>query len=159
VCSDCGKVHYRNPRIIVRCIADHAGAILLCRRADEPRRGYWTTPGGYLENGEALSHAAAREAHEETGVDVGELRLAFVYEMPQLNEVVMILAGRAVSDASACGPESLEVRFFPPDALPWSGLAFPTDLEALRAYRANELLPQQAQFFWGGDGRVLMRAG
>src|SRR5256885_2761069 len=75
VCEACGTIHYQNPRLVVGCVPEHEGRILLCRRAIEPRRGYWTVPAGFLENGETLQQAAARESLEEAlaQVTVGSL--------------------------------------------------------------------------------------
>ena len=70
VCVACGSVHYQNPRVVVGCVPEWQGRILLCRRAIEPRRGYWTAPAGYLEMGESLHSAAARETAEEAMADV-----------------------------------------------------------------------------------------
>ena len=61
VCDACGTIHYQNPRLVVGCVPDYEGQILLCRRAIEPRRGFWTVPAGFMENGETLQQAAARE--------------------------------------------------------------------------------------------------
>ena len=65
VCDACGTIHYQNPRLVVGCVPEHEGRILLCRRAIEPRLGFWTVPAGFMENGETLQQAAARESHEE----------------------------------------------------------------------------------------------
>ena len=75
VCEACGTVHYQNPRLVVGCVPEHEGRILLCRRAIEPRRGYWTVPAGFMENGETLQEAAARECYEEAlaRVQIGSL--------------------------------------------------------------------------------------
>src|SRR5438105_6370498 len=63
VCEACGTIHYQNPRLVVGCVPEHDGRILLCRRAIEPRRGYWTVPAGFMENDETLQQAAARFTH------------------------------------------------------------------------------------------------
>src|SRR5262245_62760708 len=70
VCPACQSVHYENPLVVVGCVAEHEGRILLCRRAIEPRRGYWTVPAGFMENGETLQEAAARESREEALAEV-----------------------------------------------------------------------------------------
>ncbi len=70
VCPACGHIQYQNPRLIVGCIAEWSGKILLCRRAIEPRRGYWTLPAGFMENGETTAQAATRETFEEAGASV-----------------------------------------------------------------------------------------
>ena len=53
VCDSCGQIHYQNPRIIAGCLPVHGDKVLLCRRAIEPRYGYWTLPAGFMENGES----------------------------------------------------------------------------------------------------------
>src|SRR3977135_4563539 len=65
VCEACGTIHYQNPRVVVGCVPEHEGRILLCRRAIEPRRGYWTGPAGVLEHGETLQQDARRGAVQD----------------------------------------------------------------------------------------------
>ena len=66
VCQDCGFIHYENPRIVVAAVSTLGEQILLCRRAISPREGYWTVPGGFMENNETTEEAAIRETLEET---------------------------------------------------------------------------------------------
>jgi len=75
VCDACGTIHYRNPKIVVGCLATLDDEVLLCRRAIEPRLGLWTLPAGFMENGETLAAGAVRETLEEANarVDVGQL--------------------------------------------------------------------------------------
>src|SRR6202521_5804590 len=70
VCDACGGIHYQNPKLVVGCVPEYDGKIVLCRRAIEPRHGYWTVPAGFMENGETLQQAAARESREEALIDV-----------------------------------------------------------------------------------------
>jgi NADH pyrophosphatase NudC (nudix superfamily) len=70
VCSTCGFVHYVNPKIVTGSIVRYGGRILLCRRAIEPRIGYWTLPAGFMEVGETTEQAAMREAHEEANASI-----------------------------------------------------------------------------------------
>src|SRR5574343_505168 len=70
VCSECGYIHYDNPRLVVGCVAEWEGDILLCKRAIEPQKGFWTLPAGFMENGETTAQAAARETHEEAGAQI-----------------------------------------------------------------------------------------
>src|SRR3981081_2861150 len=65
ICDSCGTIPYQTPQLIAGCVPDYQGKILLCRRAIEPRRGFWTVPAGFMENGETLQQAAARETYEE----------------------------------------------------------------------------------------------
>src|ERR1700687_22047 len=75
VCPNCGAIHYQNPKIVVGCVPEHEGKILLCKRAIEPRLGFWTVPAGFMENGETLEAGAARECFEEAcaRVEIGSL--------------------------------------------------------------------------------------
>src|SRR5690349_24786776 len=70
VCDSCGTIHYQNPRVVVGCVPEHEGRILICKRAIEPRLGFWTVPAGFMENGESLQQGAARECMEEAMADV-----------------------------------------------------------------------------------------
>src|SRR2546428_3362107 len=74
VCDNCGEIHYQNPKLVVGTIPEHQGKLLLCRRAIEPRYGYWTLPAGFLEDDETTGQAAPRETLEEAGarIELGE---------------------------------------------------------------------------------------
>ena len=65
VCESCGTIHYRNPLMVVGTIPEWEDRILLCRRAIEPRHGFWTLPAGFMELGETTAQAALRETLEE----------------------------------------------------------------------------------------------
>src|SRR6476659_3139475 len=75
VCGACGTIHYQNPKVVVGCLPVCEQQVLLCKRAIEPRRGLWTLPAGFLENGETILAGAERETTEEARarVDVGPL--------------------------------------------------------------------------------------
>jgi NADH pyrophosphatase NudC (nudix superfamily) len=64
VCQNCAAVLYENPKLVVGCVTEYDGRILLCKRAIEPRNGYWTVPAGFMELGETLEQAAVRETFE-----------------------------------------------------------------------------------------------
>lgn len=139
VCRHCGFVDYRNPRIVVGSVVSVGGAILLCRRAIEPRRGFWTLPAGYLELGETPEEGARREAMEEATADIRLTGLLAVYSVPRIGQVQIFYRAELVGGFAA-GPESLDVRPFAADALPWGELAFPSVAWALdheRAVRAG----------------------
>lgn len=139
VCTDCGKIHYRNPKLVVGCIPIHEGKILLCRRNIEPRLGYWTIPSGFMENGESVEKGAARECHEESGAIVVVRHLHTVYSLPQIHQVYMIfLADVTNPEGIHITHESSEVGFFAVDDIPWSELAFAAVEFALRKYVENQ---------------------
>jgi ADP-ribose pyrophosphatase YjhB (NUDIX family) len=132
-CEACGFIHYQNPRVVAGIIVSNAGRVLLQRRAIEPRAGYWTFPGGFLEVGESVEQGARRETLEETGLDVTPSSLVGVYTRPQVGIVLVAYAGESASDDAVPGDaESSEVRWFALDAIPWPDLAFETTEAALR---------------------------
>ena len=142
VCGDCGYVAYENPKIVVGSVVAHAGRILLCRRAIEPRRDYWTLPAGYMELGETLQAGAMREAQEEAEADIALDGVLAMYSISHIGQVQVIFRARFADPALprfAAGPESLEVGLFAWDDIPWDRIAFPTVRWALDAWRANPL--------------------
>jgi ADP-ribose pyrophosphatase YjhB (NUDIX family) len=132
VCSDCGFVYYQNPKIVVGSVVEHAGRILLCRRAIPPRVGYWTIPAGYLEEHEAAEAGACREAREEACAEIAIDQLLAVYTIQRISQVQLIYRAHLTAPDIAAGPESQEVALFDRDALPWDDLAFPSVAWALQ---------------------------
>ncbi|MGF1545044.1 MAG: NUDIX domain-containing protein [Parvularculaceae bacterium] len=135
VCNACGYVAYQNPKIVVGSVASYGAKILLCRRAIEPRRGYWTLPAGYLELGESVEDGARREAWEEARVRLDIDRVLAIYSVPRISQVQIMFRARLSADEASPGPESLETALFDWDGLPWADLAFPTVGWALRHWR------------------------
>ena len=135
ICPDCGFIAYENPKIVVGSVCRWGERILLCRRAIEPRAGYWTLPAGYLELNEASAHGAAREAWEEARAQIALEGLLAVYDIPRISQVQLIYRATLVSPEVEAGPESLEVRLFQWDEIPWQELAFPSVAWALNHYR------------------------
>lgn len=145
-CLDCGHVFYENPKTVVgSVVSDEDGRVMLCRRAIEPRRGYWTLPAGYLELNETLAEGAAREAEEEALALIEIEGVLAIYDIARIGQVQVIhrarLARRAGLPLFGRGEESLEVEMFDYDRIPWPDLAFPTVGWALRAWRAAEGRP------------------
>jgi ADP-ribose pyrophosphatase YjhB (NUDIX family) len=140
-CDNCGFIHYLNPRVVANVIPerrDGAGApsLLLMRRALEPRRGFWTPPGGFVELGESTEEAAVREAQEEIGMTVAISGLVGVYSRPAVGIVVVAYRGAAQEDDATPGEEALETRWFTAGAIPWDDLAFETTVRSLRDWLA-----------------------
>lgn len=134
VCGACEMIHYQNPKVVAGCIPEWEGQILLCRRAIEPRTGFWTFPAGFMETGEHTAQAAMRETLEEAcaTVDIGPLHA--VFSLPHVSQVYVVFRGALRAPDFAAGAESLEVQLFPLDKLPWEELAFPVIHEALARY-------------------------
>ncbi len=136
VCADCGFVNYENPKIVVGSVAAWEGRILLCRRAIEPRRGFWTLPAGYLELHEEAAEGARREAWEEARARLEIDQLLAVYSIPRISQIQLMFRARLTSPEVAAGPETLELDLFEWQEIPWDQLAFPSVHWALADYRA-----------------------
>lgn len=137
VCSACGMIHYRNPKIVAGCVAEWDGRILLCRRAIEPRLGLWTLPAGFMENNETTTEAAAREAREEANAELSGLRLYGLFNLPHISQVYIMFRGELVGGRASAGAESLDVELFHEAEIPWHELAFPVVAETLELYFAD----------------------
>ncbi|MEN8107387.1 MAG: NUDIX hydrolase [Pseudomonadota bacterium] len=134
VCETCTTIHYQNPKIVAGCIPEWNGRLLLCRRAIEPRHGLWTLPAGFMENRESIEEAAVRETWEEARAQVEDMALYGVFSIPYISQVYMMFRARLRSEEFAPGPESLEVRLFKEDEIPWDELAFPVVKLTLQNY-------------------------
>ncbi|MFV1996630.1 MAG: NUDIX hydrolase [Acidiferrobacterales bacterium] len=134
VCVSCNTVHYQNPNIVAGCIPEWGDKILLCRRAIDPRHGYWTLPAGFMENSETSIEAAARETLEEAGAHVEVTDLFAIYSLPHISQVYMMFRSRLPEPDFQPGRESLEVALFRKGEIPWNELAFPVIEETLRRY-------------------------
>ena len=126
ICADCGYILYDNPKIVVGSVARWGERILMCRRAINPRRGYWTLPAGYLELHESTSAGAEREAWEEAQARILIDGLLAIYDIPRISQVQLIYRARLTDPAVAAGPESLEVGLFDWNDIPWAEIAFPS---------------------------------
>jgi len=137
VCDQCGEIHYQNPRLIVGTVPEFEGRILLCRRAIEPRYGYWTLPAGFMENDETAAQAAARETLEEAGARV-EMGAPFsLISVPHVNQVHLFYRARLADLNFNPGEETLEVALFEEPAVPWKDVAFRTVANTLRYWFAD----------------------
>ncbi len=126
VCPDCGFIQYDNPKVVVGAAARWEGRILLCKRAINPRRGYWTLPAGYLELNETTAEGALREAYEEARAQIALEGLLAVYNIPRLSQVQLIYRARLLAPEIAPGPESEAVGLFAWEEIPWEEIAFPS---------------------------------
>jgi ADP-ribose pyrophosphatase YjhB (NUDIX family) len=137
VCDACGTIHYQNPKMVVGCIPEWEDRILLCRRAIEPRHGFWTVPAGFMENGETTAAGAARETLEEANARVDNLTLYAVYNIPHIDQVYMLFRATLLDLDFHPGDETLETRLVAESEVPWDDLAFITVRNTLRHYYAD----------------------
>jgi ADP-ribose pyrophosphatase YjhB (NUDIX family) len=152
VCDSCGTIHYRNPLMVVGTIPEWEDRVLLCKRAIEPRQGYWTLPAGFMELGETTAQAALRETLEEARARV-ELGEAFtLLSVPHVNQVHLYYRARLPVQEFAAGEETLEARLFSESEIPWDAIAFRTISTTLQHFfsdrkkgrfrlHAGEILP------------------
>ena len=138
VCDKCKTVHYENPKMVVGAIpiwnADSQVQVLLCRRAIEPRLGYWTLPAGFMENGETSSAGALRETEEEAGARITLHELFSVLNVAHVNQVHLFYRATLLDLAYSAGIESLEVRLFSENDIPCQDIAFSTITNTLRLF-------------------------
>jgi ADP-ribose pyrophosphatase YjhB (NUDIX family) len=137
LCRGCGAIHYENPRIVVGCVPEHEGRILICRRAIEPRRGFWTVPAGFMENGETMEAGAARECFEEALAEVRISSLLALVNIPEAEQVHVFFRATLTSSAFGAGEESLEAKLVAEREIPWEDIAFPSTRFALQHYLSD----------------------
>lgn len=134
VCATCSTIHYVNPRIITGCLPVHEDKVLLCKRAIEPRHGFWTLPAGFMENGETTLQGALRESWEEAKAEIEVQGLYTLFNVPYIDQVYFFYLGKLANLNFGPGVESLEVELFSEDNIPWDELAFPVVRKTLEYY-------------------------
>ena len=125
VCVNCDAIYYQNPKIITGCIPVFEERVLLCRRAIEPRLGFWTLPAGFMENDETCLEAALRECAEEANVHIDNPIFCGLFDLTHINQVYLFYRGYISNGSFSPGIESLEVKLFKEHEIPWQDLAFP----------------------------------
>lgn len=133
-CESCETIHYTNPNIIAGVLPIWENKVLLCKRAIEPRKGYWNIPAGYLENNELAEEGANRECWEEAEGKVDIKGVLAVYSLPHANQVYIHFYGELIDGKFGCGFESTECRLFSEDEIPWEDMAFTSSVFALKHY-------------------------
>lgn len=134
VCSGCGQVHYSNPKMVVGCIPEWQGKILLCKRNIEPRLGKWTLPAGYLESGESVQSGAVRETKEEAMADVAIIEPYRLFNITFVDQIYFMFRAAMTSDKFGITTESSDVRLFDEPEIPWGEIAFDVIRQTLDHY-------------------------
>lgn len=134
VCEHCTVIHYTNPKIVTGALCVWENKVLLCRRAIEPRKGYWNLPAGYLEDFEKAEDGAIRETWEEAGAEIEIEKVLTVYNLPQANQVYIHFLAKLKDGIIRNGEESIESALFSEEEIPWKELAFTSSAFALRNF-------------------------
>lgn len=134
VCTACGAVTWLDPKVAVAVVIERDGKVLLGLRAEGTREpGKWSIPAGFIDRGERIEDAAAREMAEETGLDItlGPILTA----ISDTGDPVILLVYPALSASGdpVAGDDLDEIGWFAPDALP--DLAFPHDTDILATWK------------------------
>jgi ADP-ribose pyrophosphatase YjhB (NUDIX family) len=137
VCNSCGAVLYENPKLVVGCVTEYEGKILLCKRAIEPRLGFWTVPAGFMELGETLGQAAARETLEEACATISLGSLLAIVDVIHAGQVHVFFRGTLNNGEYATGDESLDAKLYAPEEIPWDEIAFASGQIALKQFLAQ----------------------
>lgn len=133
-CDACGFVQYRNPSPAAAVLMlDEQGRVLLVRRRDDPFKGLWTMPAGFIEYGEDIRDTAVRELEEETGL-VAVIEAIHAVEScaddPRGESLLVVFRGRRTGGELAAGDDAAEAAFFPLGELP--PIAFDCQRRVLR---------------------------
>lgn len=146
VCNHCHTIHYQNPKLVVGTIPvwnqGPEPKVLLCRRAIEPRYGYWTLPAGFMENDETTSQAAFRETQEESGANIELHELFSILNVPHVNQVHIFYRATLLDLNLSAGSESLEVALFSEAEIPWTDIAFQTGYHTLKFFFSKDISPK-----------------
>ncbi len=134
MCTLCGGIFFADPKVVVTVISEMDGKIVMIRRDNEPGRGKWTIPGGFVDRGEVVEEAAVREFLEETGLKTQVTGLVGVYSKPYDANILVVYASRVVGGELAAGQEAQEVGLFDLESLP--PLAFERDVGILKEWQA-----------------------
>jgi ADP-ribose pyrophosphatase YjhB (NUDIX family) len=162
VCAQCGAIHYQNPKMVIGSIPvwhteGAAPKVLLCLRAIEPRRGYWTLPAGFMENGETTADAALRETVEEAGARIELHGLFSLLNVPHVHQVHMFYVASLLDLNFEAGIESLEVKLFSEAEIPWDDIAFLTTAQTLKFLFADLARMRQEGGSYGFHSHDIVR--
>ena len=134
MCEECGFVYYLGPKLVAGAIFELDGGIVLIQRDIEPGYGKWTFPGGFVERGERAEAAARREVLEESGLEIEVREIVGLYTYEGEVPAIAVFAAGVTGGKPTPLDETMDVRSFPRDGLPWAEMAFPSTEHALKDY-------------------------
>ena len=132
ICTSCGAVVFLNPKVVAAVVVEMDGEVVMVRRRIGVGAGKWSIPAGYVDRGEVMEEAAAREIKEEAGLDVEIARLLGVYSRPEDANILVVYGGKVVGGGLTAGHEVMDVGAFDVEALP--PLAFERDAGIIRQW-------------------------
>ncbi len=137
ICSDCGFIHFVEPKIAVAAMVLRGDELLLVKRGVVPEKGKWSLPAGYVDPGEHPAECMVREVQEETSLAVRAQRLVECYYNPPGTGANLTLVYRAqlTGGTLSAGDDAADAGFFTLDALP--PLAFASTLDIVRRARRS----------------------
>ncbi len=146
VCPACGRVHFVDPKVAAAVLLERDGKVLLTRRVNDPRRGLWVTPGGFVDADEDPQAAAARECEEETGLKIEIVELLDVLStrgFPNSASIVIFYQGKVVGGELRAGDDADRVEWFGQDELP--EFAFESTRAMLERWKKKTQIPGTAR--------------
>ena len=135
-CPNCKYTHYANPALAVGVVVtDEQNRVCLILRGEEPRKGYWGLPAGFMEGDETAEQGAVRECLEETGLEVELDGLHAVYSYQHANRhtsgLLILYRGQIIGGTPTAGTDTTDVKFFALDEITLDMLAFETHRSAI----------------------------
>jgi len=134
-CHQCGWIYFPDPKVAVAVLICQNDQVLLVRRVNEPYRGRWTLPAGFLDADEAPVAAVARECLEETGLKIRVTSLLEVIARQEHRRgahLLLVYRGEILSGELRPGDDADQAGFFPLTALP--PLAFESTAEIIQRF-------------------------
>jgi 8-oxo-dGTP diphosphatase len=144
VCGSCGFVFYLGPKLVAGAIFELEGEIVLVQRDIEPGYGKWTFPGGFVERGERAEDAAEREVLEECGLEIRTRGIIGLYSYEGQIPAIAVFGANVIGGEPVPLDETMDVKGFPRDGLPWSEMAFTSTEQALKDYLRNRTAEELA---------------
>lgn len=130
-CQSCDYIFYLDPKVAACTITQLDGKVVLLKRDIEPAKGKWVFPGGFVDRGEDVRKAAARETKEEVNLEVSIGPLLNVYSYEGFEVIVVVFLAEIEGGELKAGVEAKEVGLFGPEEIPWDQLAFKSTRQAL----------------------------
>jgi len=135
VCEACGWIYFADPKVAVAALIEKDGRVFLVRRANDPQRGLWTLPAGFVDAGEDPVRAIERECLEETALEVrviGLLDVIYGQEHPRGAHILIVYRVEVISGDVHPADDVDRAAFFPRQDLP--PLAFSTTQKILASF-------------------------